>query len=235
MTQKLDGQVRRRQIAQAALQVIAQRGLGGLSMAGLARQVGLVPSAIYRHYRGKEEVLSAAMEAIVQKAQANLQAVCRQTQDPLERIRRLLMRQVAMVREIPAMPRIIFAEGLPGPRRAQAYGMLKGFLGALADIIRQGQCQGAIRKDIEAFSLAVMAWGLLAPAVILWYVSEGDFDVTAQVQRGWKVFEAAVHVNHTSQNRRLRSSKARGRGKERLEVRGERLEVREARKSSSHL
>jgi AcrR family transcriptional regulator len=198
MTQKLDGRVRRRQIAQAALQVIAQRGLGGLSMAGLARQVGLVPSAIYRHYRGKEEVLSAAMESIVQKAQANLQAVCRQTSDPLERIERLLMRQVAMVREIPAMPRIIFAEGPSGQRKAQAYGMLRGFLGALADIIRQGQGQGVIRKDVEAFSLAVMAWGLLAPAVILWYASEGDFDVTAQVQRGWKVFAVAIKVNHNS-------------------------------------
>lgn len=55
--EKMKTEVRREQIAAAALQLIARRGMHGLSIAGIARQVGLVPSAIYRHFDGKDHVL----------------------------------------------------------------------------------------------------------------------------------------------------------------------------------
>ncbi|MGD0654870.1 MAG: hypothetical protein ABSA16_11035 [Thermoguttaceae bacterium] len=42
--EKLDTQIRREQIAQAALELIASQGLRRLSVAAVARRVGLVPA-----------------------------------------------------------------------------------------------------------------------------------------------------------------------------------------------
>lgn len=188
MSEKLDGEVRRRQIAQAALETIAKSGVRGLSMAGVARRVGLVPSGIYRHYAGKEEVLTAVLDSVRQRMQAHIEEICRQTDDPMERLHRMLMRLVAMVRDVQAMPRILFADGPNTGRRVQAYGMLQGILGQVGRIIADGQKVGVIRDDTPPQTLAVMLWGLFAPAVILWYASEGGFDVTRQVNQAWKVF-----------------------------------------------
>ena len=54
---KVNTEIRQDQIARAALALIARDGFQWLNMAGLAREVGVVPSGIYRHYRNKDEVL----------------------------------------------------------------------------------------------------------------------------------------------------------------------------------
>ncbi|NIQ01450.1 MAG: TetR family transcriptional regulator, partial [Nitrospinaceae bacterium] len=53
---------RKDQILQAALGLVATQGLQGLNMAALARRVGLVPSALYRHFKGRDEILDAVIE-----------------------------------------------------------------------------------------------------------------------------------------------------------------------------
>ena len=51
---KLDTQIRREQIAEAAMSLVASQGLRRLSVAAVARRVGIVPSGIYRHFKSKE-------------------------------------------------------------------------------------------------------------------------------------------------------------------------------------
>lgn len=71
-TEKLNTQVRKEQIAQAALELVAAGGLMKLSVAAVARRVGLVPSALYRHFKGKDEVLDAALGLIQDKLLGNV-------------------------------------------------------------------------------------------------------------------------------------------------------------------
>ncbi len=67
MARKLGTEIRKQQIAQAALSLVASHGLKGLNIAGIAGQVGLAPSAVYRHHvcliRGKGPVDQALHEA----------------------------------------------------------------------------------------------------------------------------------------------------------------------------
>ncbi len=192
--EKLNTEIRREQIIEAALALIAAQGVRRWSIAALARRVGLVPSALYRHFASKEEILKAAVGHIRGKLGKNLQEICAQTPHALERLETLLMRAVKMIRELQAMPRIVFADALtdqPEPKR-YAYEMLKGLLGELESIMRQGQDRGEIRTDIEASALAVMFWSQVPALVILWRMSDGGFDVTRQAERSWKLFREAV-------------------------------------------
>ena len=107
--QKLDTHIRQEQIAEAALELVASRGVGQLSIAAVARRVGLVPSGIYRHFKGKDEVLDAVLDLIRARLMANCEAVRGETADPVERLRRLLMRHVRFIRQGRAIPRIIFS------------------------------------------------------------------------------------------------------------------------------
>ena len=52
--EKLNSEVRQEQYVQAALGLVAADGLKNLSVARVARRMGLVPSALYRHFPGKD-------------------------------------------------------------------------------------------------------------------------------------------------------------------------------------
>src|SRR3989304_7015229 len=109
-TEKRKTEERREQLTQAVLEIISTHGLRRLSVARVARRVGLVPSAIYRHFRSKEQMLDAALDFIRERLMQNVSAVCEETKDPLERLKRLSMRHARLIRESQALPRIVFSE-----------------------------------------------------------------------------------------------------------------------------
>lgn len=195
--EKLETGIRREQIVEAALGLIATKGVRRLSMAALARRVGLVPSALYRHFGSKQEILQAAVQLIGRKAGENLKAVRNLTPNSLERLQLLLTGIIKMIRELQAMPRIIFSEGMstdhPEEKR-QVYEMLQGILRQIEAIIREGQERGEIRADLEAKSLAVMFWGMIPPTVILWHMSDGEFNVTRHAEKSWDLFREGIRA-----------------------------------------
>ena len=49
--------IRQEEIAQAALKVVATQGMKALTVDRIARLVGVVPSALYRHFGDKDSIL----------------------------------------------------------------------------------------------------------------------------------------------------------------------------------
>lgn len=193
--QKLETEVRRKQIVQAVLNLIATQGLKRLSVGAVARRVGIVPSAIYRHFKSKDEMVDAAFDFVRARALEHLNRICAEEPKALDRLERLVMLHVQMVRELQALPRIVFSEGhyADAPeRRARAYELLRGMHARLEEIVRAGQEAGEIRADLDARAVAVMTWGLLPPAVILWHMSDGRFDVTRHTEKAWRILRAAI-------------------------------------------
>lgn len=193
--EKLSSDVRQEQYAEAALSLIAADGLKSLSVARVARRVGLVPSALYRHYPGKESLIDAVIGLIRERLHANAAMVLAQTPNAIERLRQLLMAHVRLIRENEGILRVIFSDELHNgqpKRKAQVWEMVGGYLKRVADIVAEGQREGQIHQDIAPDTVSVMFLGLIQPAAILWNLSGGEFDVTRQVQKAWPVFCSAI-------------------------------------------
>lgn len=188
--------VRREQIARAALELVARGGLRAFSMVKVARRVGIAPSAIYRHFAGKDDVLLAALERFRETVLDNVAAVRRETPRSLERLSRLVARQARLIRRnATIMPRLAFAEdsaGVASHARDRVAGVLGGFLDAVADIVREGQRAGEVRRDVPADVAALMLFGLLMPAGLLWHLRRGRFDVARHVTAGWRTLRRAL-------------------------------------------
>jgi AcrR family transcriptional regulator len=185
---KLRTQVRRDQIAAAALGVITAGGMRALSIAAVAREVGLAPSAIYRHYHGREAIIDAALELIRDKLLGNVNAVRAETADPVERLRRLLARDVRLIRENRALPRVLFSEEVFGgrpERRARAFAIIRAYLDQIAEICRQGQLEGRVRRDLDSETFAMLFIGIVRPAAILGHLSRGRVDAARHAGKAW--------------------------------------------------
>src|ERR1019366_10414432 len=109
-TEKLDTEVRREQLAQAALSLITTQGLKSLSVARVARRVGLVPSAVYRHFKSKDELLDAVLELIRERLNANIVQASQDATDALQVLRRLVMAHVRLIRENEGILSVVFSD-----------------------------------------------------------------------------------------------------------------------------
>jgi AcrR family transcriptional regulator len=196
--EKLDTRVRRQQIAEAALSLVAEHGLRRLSIAAVARRVGLVPSGIYRHFKSKDGLLDAVLERVQERLVANVEAACQASDDPFTRLKDVLMRHIRFIREGRAIPRIIFSDDVHAgnpQRRQKVLGIFTVYVGRVAEIVREGQSHGRIRHDVDAETIAMMLFGIIVPAGILWHLTEGGFDVTRHAQHAWQLFASSIAIS----------------------------------------
>jgi AcrR family transcriptional regulator len=195
--EKQKSETRKRQIAGAAMSLIARQGVKGLSVAAVARKVGLVPSALYRHFKGKEEILEATIELVRDLIAENVRSVRRESPQPLDQLKRLMMRHIQMIQEFQAIPRIVFSDEISAShplRRTGIYNIIREILGQVAEMVAQGQRQGQIKPDLCPETVSVMFLGLVQPPAILWYLSQGKFDVSKHIKKAWPIFEKAVKI-----------------------------------------
>ena len=193
---KLDTEIRREQIAEAALGLVADQGLRRLSMAAVARRVGLVPSGIYRHFKSKDEILAAVLDRIEAaaagqrrggpagerrsagvpqgRADAAYPLHSRRPGHPADHLlRRRSRREPATPAACPA---VVHAATSDKSARSCAWGNRKGASG----------------RTSTPQTVTMMLFGIVVPAGILWHLTEGGFDVTRHAQRAWQLFSSAI-------------------------------------------
>lgn len=74
MPKRIDVVERRRAIADAAISVIAERGLEGAGLREVARAAGVTTGAIAHYFQDKDEVLEAALEEVVRRTREKFDA-----------------------------------------------------------------------------------------------------------------------------------------------------------------
>ena len=213
---KTNTEIRQDQIARAALALISRHGFSRLNMAGVAREVGVVPSGIYRHYRNKDEVLDAVLELISRRLLGNVAAAKAETADALERLERVLMAHVKLIHGNVPIPRVVFSEAVftgHQRRRKRVHRIFQDYLGQVADIICEGQRAGRLRTGLAPDTLSVMFLGLVQPAAILWLMSAGEFDIRGHAERAWQIFSEMIRANKPRPMSTLTNATTRGRAR----------------------
>ncbi|MCF8076502.1 MAG: TetR/AcrR family transcriptional regulator [Desulfotignum sp.] len=192
---KTGTQQRQEQITQAALDLINDQGVSGLSIAGIARRVGIHPSALYRHFASKDAVLDAVLDLIRQRLLDNVAHVREKTPVPLKQLNLLFTRHIAMLSENQAIPHVVFSDavynGQPD-RKAKVAQIITTYLKEVETIIDSGRENGTICKEMSPATASVMFLGMIMPAAVLWNVSEGTFDMAAHINTAWPAYERSI-------------------------------------------
>ena len=123
----------REALIQAALAMIAERGLAGFAIAELARVVGVSPAAPYRHFRDRNAVIAEVARRGFESLAADLTAATAGLQgDPLRALERAAQAHVAFARREPAVYATMFDAGFPsgehsdlGVARNDAFAVLR--------------------------------------------------------------------------------------------------------------
>jgi AcrR family transcriptional regulator len=192
---KTGTEIRHEQIAEAALDLIRSDGIHTLSVAAIAESVGIVPSAVYRHYRSKDDVLDAILDLVQTRLMGNVIAVRAETPNALGRLKSLLIRHVRLLAENRAIPQIVFSDGIYSgspERKAKVRRVIETYLAEVQRIAQEGQQEGTIRQDTSPETTALTFLGMILPTAVLSNVSDGAFDMIAHAEKAWITFERGI-------------------------------------------
>ena len=186
---------RQEQIAETALELIGSEGINSLSITAIAQRVGIVPSALYRHYKSKEGVLDAVLVIIDKRLREKVRKSRIESSDALEALKLLMMRHAGMLQKSRAIPLVIFSDGLyaQNPKRRLSVDLIiNRYLNSIEDIIKEGKADSLIRDEIDPQTTAVMFLGMILPAAVLLNISEGRFDIVQHVKKAWPLFKRSI-------------------------------------------
>ena len=164
---------RQRELIDAALEIIARRGIAALSTRALAEHVGLSTGAIFRHFPS----LDALLEAVVASVEAALDgSFPPDALAPRARLLAFVEARSAAVGARPGIMRPILSEqfmlALPADGAARLRSCVQKTRAFLHRCVADGQSAGVFRRDLDARALTLIALGtvqvLVMTAAIPW-------------------------------------------------------------------
>ncbi len=192
----MDRVSRREQIAEEALK-LASQGVSAITMENVARSCGVVSSALYRHYRNKDELFDGVLALVRSKLLHGLDISAEKGKTPLDMLRMLSRRHAELLYQHPGILRLIFSDAVLESNSARRNGiiaLMKEYRTVAASIALKGQETGQIRKDIRPEDVVFMLLGSIIPPSFLYHVSGGDFDPREQVKRSYALFEESIRA-----------------------------------------
>ncbi|MEW5745610.1 MAG: TetR/AcrR family transcriptional regulator [Nitrospirota bacterium] len=187
--------VRRAQIAEAALRIIAQRGVRALTTAALAEEVGISEANLYRHFKNKEEILAETVERIGAGLRENLESAFRSSASPLARLKKVFQLHLEYIEKNEGIPRLGFSEEMHiGSKELgeKLLGTITAYRERLEALIKEGKKAGLIKKDIEPHASALMVIGMIQVTIFLWSLSGFSFPLMAEGMKMWDNYERCI-------------------------------------------
>jgi AcrR family transcriptional regulator len=196
---KVSTDIRRDQIAQAALRIIAGKGVSGLTTAAIAKEAGISEANIYRHFTSKEEILSVTVEKIGEGLRRNIENVFKTNpQDsPLMKLKSAFMQHFDYIEKNEGIPRLVFSDEMHAGRQDMREKLLlsiTSYSTVLESIIKEGQKAGLIQKDLKAKSAAMMFIGLVQVTTLRWTLSSFSFPLVTEGMKMWEDYEKCIRI-----------------------------------------
>ena len=196
---RLSSTLRQQQILDTTLEIIAEKGVGGVSTAEIAQRVGIVPSALYRHFESKEALIDALLDRTHMTLFENVRKMTLKKSDPKENLKSLFLLHLEFIRKNPGMPKLVFSDaavfGSP-ERKEKVLSIVKNYMNKLAEIAKKGRRDGDFLQDISPEAVAFSMVSFVQYVGLISNLSDGKTDLGELAEQAWGYIERAILSDH---------------------------------------
>ena len=186
-------EVRQEEIIRAALSIVEHNGLDKLNINDIAAKIELVPAAIYRHFKGREEIVAALVEYIEKRLRYNLGQMNAVQDTTIAKLKVLFELHITLLKEEAAIPRILYfllSSDRNPDLKASMLSAVGFYVQQVKKLLLQGQEKGEISPDIDATAAAMMFLGMIQPLAILGQVNKEVLD--NYPQKLWQNYQRSI-------------------------------------------
>jgi TetR/AcrR family transcriptional regulator, fatty acid metabolism regulator protein len=175
---------RKESILQAAIEVFSKGGFRNSSISEIAKRANVAEGTIYQYYKNKEDLFfSIPIQKTIEfreEVDLHLQGIT----GTFNQIRKFIWYYLYFFKTNPEYGRILMLEMRVSRSfvKTKAYNFLKRSIGRILEIIREGQNEGTIRKDVNLYMLRELVLGILEHVVTRWLLQGGKYDLMEYYQ-----------------------------------------------------
>lgn len=188
---KVKTAIRKAQIISAAIDIIGQKGLKGLTIASIAKKVGIVDSNVYRHFKDKRDIIDAIIREISLFVEKIVKISSLYHKNPLKQLESIFFKHVSFVAEHKGIPRIFLSDEMfssdKGLLNKLKFVMFK-YTGEIRKILKRGIEENSFDKNIDVEAASMLFLGLMQSMAIQWLISDYSFSIRLRSREIWKIY-----------------------------------------------
>ena len=167
------------EIIEAAGKILTASGVSGLTIKNLAKEMQFSESAIYRHFKSKEDIIIAMLNYLadnIDKRLANLDS----SLTPEEKFKALFAEQFRFFKLNPHFVVAVFSDGLMEESQVINEALLKLMnvkIKHLMPVIMEGQQKGIFTNAITTDELMHIIMGTFKLQMFKWRIANFEFDI----------------------------------------------------------
>ena len=159
---------RKKEIVDAVLRIIGERGLTSLSTKTIAEEVGVTTGALFRHFPSLQEILRAVTRFAILRIEETFPD---ESMAPLERIKLLAINRIMLLNSCNGLAWLLKSEQafltLPEDSVESLRSIMKRSKSFILKSINDGISEGSIRNDIDPEVLIVPIMGTIHSMIVL--------------------------------------------------------------------
>ncbi|MBK8088501.1 MAG: TetR/AcrR family transcriptional regulator [Chitinophagaceae bacterium] len=171
---------RQLEIIEAAGEILTEAGIAGLTTKNLAAKMGFGESALYRHFKGKEEIIVTMLQYLAADMDKRLTACTVKLDNPVEKLKAVFSNQFDFFQKHPHFLVAVFSEGLLEESKKINVAIMEIMATKrkhLLPIIKQGQLEGIIETSATAEDILHIIMGSFRLHMLQWRMTDFSFDV----------------------------------------------------------
>jgi len=186
-------ELRQKQIADAAADIITKYGSEHVTIKKIAKEVGISETAIYRHFKSKQALLTFLIDDIEKTLLSEIDS----TNSPytLETLKTTIKNHMSQVVKRRGVSFQIIDEIISlGNKKLnkQVYNVIEKYLGRIKEILEKGRNAGLINPDIDLEAAAIIFFSMTQGLVNIWALSQYNFNLEEKYSATWDVFRDAI-------------------------------------------
>lgn len=172
--------VRQLEIIEAAGEILTESGLAGLTTKNLAAKMDFAESALYRHFKSKEEVVVTMLQYLADDMDKRLTECVVKTDTVEDKLKAVFTNQFTFFEKHPHFLVAVFSEGLLAESKeinAAIMQLMATKRKHLLPIVKQGQQDGIFTTAIPTEDLLHIMMGSFRLHMLQWRLTNFSFDV----------------------------------------------------------
>jgi len=162
---------RQRQIINESIQIIHTKGIQGLTIKNISTAINVTEAAIYRHFKSKDEILSAILDDFRMKLDILIKPVLKANIPAQDKLKSVLNQIIDMFCSNHAIVSVIFSDEIFVNKKVlhdKIIQLITQNNDCFKLIMAEGQQANEIRKDIDSEELAIIIMGSFRMVVKNW-------------------------------------------------------------------
>ncbi len=165
-------------ILEAAIEVVAEKGLQHARIADIASRAGVADGTVYLYFDDKSHILRAAIDAAFAQFSSRLQSALADAHDPLEQLKTIARLHIETLITRRNLAIILQTQVRQSAKALEQFShhSFVDYINLVREVIRAGQQKGFIRPEVSDRVAALCLFGALDEMISSWLFTGKPID-----------------------------------------------------------